>query len=183
MDSRERLVRALLRLLLVAAVASAPVFLVAERFDLDHVLRVAASNGVVAVGCLLLGRQLKAGKVERVARVLVFGLLALVVALAWTNGEPIHANVVNFVLVTLLASVLLGRSGLRVVAPIAAGAMAAIAWRGAVAPPGEELLEARIETIAQFLPSYAVIAAILWLREAPSAAAAGSATTPSARSP
>ncbi len=179
MDPRERLVRALLRLLLVAAIFSAPVFLVAERFDLDHALRVAASNGVVAVGCVLLRRQLAAGRVERIARVLVIGLLALVVALSWTNGEPIHVNVINFVLVTLLASVLLGRGGLRVVAPVAAAAMVAIAWRRAVALPGEEMLEARLEAIAQFLPTYAVIAAILWLRDAPRDAA----TTPSARSP
>jgi hypothetical protein len=50
--------------------------------------------------------------------------------------------------------------------------MVAIAWRQAPVAPGAEPLEARCESIAQFLPTYLVIVFVLWLaarppREAP----------------
>jgi hypothetical protein len=162
-DRRLPLLRALLRLLFVTAIVTAPMFLFAEKFESSHVVRVALSHGIVAVGCLVLGRQLAAGNATRVARVLVFGLLALIAALATTNGEPVHVNVVNFVLATVLAGVLLPRRDLVVVGALSAATMVVIAWRGTVAPPGEALLEARGEAIAQFLPTYAVIVAALWL--------------------
>ena len=165
MDPRARLTRALVLTILVAAIASAPVFLFAEEFDAEHVRRVAASNGVTALGCLGLLAMLRAGQVERTGRVLVFGLLALVGSLAWTNGEPVHVNVINFTLVTVLAVVLLGRTTLLAVAAACAALMCAIAWKSAVPPPGEELFEARLEAIAQFLPTYVVVVGVLWLRE------------------
>ena len=65
------------------------------------------------------------------ARLLVFGLLALVGALAWTNNESVHVNVVNFVLVTVLAAALLDGGGLLLVAVPAACLMVAIAWKQA----------------------------------------------------
>lgn len=164
-EARARLTRQLLVLVLIAAVATAPLFLFAEGFEAKHFGRVAASNGGAALLCLVLLRALRGGHVTRVGGALVFGLLALVAALSWTNGEDVHQNVVNFVLVTVLASVLLGRRALLVVAAVAAVVMAAIAWRQAHAAPGEELLEARFESIAQFLPTYAVITLVLWLRE------------------
>ena len=58
------------------------------------------------------------------------------------------------------------------VAGLAALAMSAIAWKQAVAIGGEELAEARFESTAQFLPSYAVIVLVLWLRERAMAGAA-----------
>lgn len=179
MDPRTRLTQSLLRLLFVAAVATAPLFLFAEEFAARSIGRVAASNGVAALLCLVLLRLVRDGapaRVTLVGRLLVGGLLALVAGLAATNGEEIHVNVVNFVLVTVLASALLARRELVGVAIAAAAAMVAIAWRQAVAPPGEGLAEARLESVAQFLPTYAVIVVVLALRGAP-------LTTPSARSP
>ena len=167
MDPRYRLTRALVLTILVAAVASAPVFLFAEEFDREHILRVAASNGACALLCLFLLGLLRAGNVVLTARLLVFSLLALIGALAWTNGEPVHVNVINFVLVTLLAAVLLGRRGLLAVGAIAAALMVAIAWKSAVPVPDEDLLEVRLEAIVQFLPTYLVVIGVLWLREAP----------------
>ena len=167
MNPRARLTRAILRLILLAAVLSAPVFLVAEEFDGRHALVVLASNGVCVLLCALLLWRLRKGEVELCARILVVGLLVLVGTLATTNGESVHVNVINFVLVTVLASVLLGRRSLLAVAGISAAVMLAIAWRQAVPPPGEELFEARLEAIAQFLPTYLVVVAILWLRERP----------------
>jgi hypothetical protein len=164
-ESRARLTRQLLLLVLAAAVATAPLFLFAEGFAARHCGRVAASNGGAALLCLVLLRALRGGHVARVGGALIFGLLALVCALAWSNGEDVHQNVVNFVLVTVLASVLLGRRALPVVAAVAALVMAAIAWKQARAAPGEALFEARFESIAQFLPTYAVITLVLWLRE------------------
>ncbi|MCK6447486.1 MAG: hypothetical protein L6Q99_13935 [Planctomycetes bacterium] len=165
MDSRLRLVRALLWIILAAAVLTAPVFLFAESFDREHVVRVALSNGLAALLCAGPLAWSRRGHAEAIGRVLVFGLLALVASLAWTNGEDVHVNVVNFVLVAVLASVLTERRILLGVACVSAAAMCAIAWKQAVPPAGEELFEARLESIAQFLPTYAVIVLVLALRE------------------
>lgn len=165
MTASPRITRAIVWLVLVAAVVSAPVYLFAEDFDRAHVGTVLASNGVCAALCVGLLAMLRRGRDEAAARVLVLGLLLLVGALAWTNGEDVHVNVVNFLLVTVLASVLLGRRTLLLVGLVAAVEMVAIAWRQAVPPPGEELLEARLESIAQFLPTYLVIVLVLWVRE------------------
>ncbi len=167
MDPREKLTRAILRLILAAALLSAPVFLVAEDFDATHSLVVLASNGVCAVLCLVLLSLLKKGRAELCAKVLVFGLFLLIAALATNNGEDVHVNVINFTLATLLASVLLGRKFLLVIAGASALTMLWIAWQQAVPPEGEELFEARVESIAQFLPTFLVVVSILWLREAP----------------
>lgn len=165
MDTRARLTRELLVLVLVAAIATAPVFLFAEGWSRLHVLRVLASNGVTALICGTLLAVLRRGHVAWVARGLVFGLLALVTTLAWTNGESVHVNVVNFVFVTVLASVLLGRGTLLAVATLAALALIGIAFKQPVASAGEAALDARLEAIGQFLPTYGVIVVILWLRE------------------
>lgn len=165
MDPRLRLVRSLLWILLAAAVLTTPVFLFAESFDREHVVRVALSNGLAALLCAGLLAWSRHGHAEAIGRLLVFGLLALVGSLAWTNGEDVHVNVVNFVLVTVLASVLTERRILLAVALVSATVMCAIAWKQAVPPAGEELVEARLESIAQFLPTYAVIALVLALRE------------------
>ncbi|MBL8842845.1 MAG: hypothetical protein JNL90_15110 [Planctomycetes bacterium] len=161
MAPRTQLLRDALRLVRAAALLSAPLFLFAEGFSAASAVRVAASNGAAALLCSVLLRRLADRNALQVGRGLVLGLLVLVGALASTNGEPVHVNVINFVLVTLLAGALLPRRELLAVAASCAAAMATIAWRQAVAPPGEELLEARFEAIVQFLPTYAVIVALL----------------------
>jgi hypothetical protein len=165
MDARELLTRAILRLILAAAVLSAPVFLVAEDFDGAHALVVLASNGVCAVLCLVLLQLLKKGRAELCAKILVVGLFLLIAALATNNGENVHVNVINFTLATLLASVLLGRKFLVGIASASALVMLWIAWHQAVPREGEEMFEARLESIAQFLPTFMVVVSILWLRE------------------
>ena len=161
--SSTTLVRTLLRLILVAAVVTAPVFVFGEGFEAKYVLRVAASNGLCILLCLGLLGLLRRGHTELVARLFVFGLLALVGALAWFNGERVHVNVVNFVLIAVLAAVLQGGRMLLVVALLSALEMVAIAWTRPFPEPGHELGEARFEAIAQFLPTYLVIVTILWL--------------------
>lgn len=165
MSPRHQLTRAILRLILAAAVLSAPVFLIAEEFDRSHSLLVLASNGICALLCVVLLKQLRSGKVELCARILVYGLMLLVGWLASANGEDVHVNVVNFVLVSVLASVLLSARELGAVALVSSLLMSWIAYQQAVPPPGEELFEARLESIAQFLPTYLVVVSILWLRE------------------
>lgn len=162
MDARTRLVRSLLRLILAAALLSAPVYLVAEEFGGEAIVRVLLSNGVCALGCWGLLRLVGAGRVELAARVLVWGLLLLVAGLASSNGEPVHVNVINFMLVTLLAAVTLGARALLVAGGLSAAVMLGIAWTQAVPPIGEDLLEARLEAIAQFLPTWCVVVAVLW---------------------
>ena len=68
-----------------------------------------------------------------------------------------HVNVVNFTFVTVLAGVLLPRPPLLGVGLFGAAVLVAIAWRQG------DLLEARLEPVAQFLPTYLVILGILWL--------------------
>lgn len=162
MPAPTHLTRDILRLVLVAALVTAPVFLFAEGVSWGHVWSVAASNGVCAVLCAALLVLLRRGHVEGVALALVLGLLGLVSALAWTNGEPVHVNVVNFVLVTVLAGVLLPRRILLGVGIICASVLVAIAWKQGVGAGGEELLESRLEPVAQFLPTYLVLLFVLW---------------------
>jgi hypothetical protein len=42
--------------------------------------------------------------------------------------------------------------------------MVAIAWEQAAPAGGEQLVEARVESIIQFLPTYCVIVLVLWLQ-------------------
>jgi hypothetical protein len=160
-DPRARVLRAIAWVILAAAVISTPGFFIAERFETGRVLRVAASNGLTALGAIALIRASARGHVVGAARILVFGLLALVAGLAWTSGEGVHANVVNFVLVTVLAGTLLSRGELALVAAISGAAMLAIAWREV--SPATEASAGLLESIAQFLPTYAVVVCVLWI--------------------
>ena len=176
---------ALLWLVLAAALVTAPIFLIAEGLDRTHVLRVLESNGVTALLCgslLAAHRRRRVRSLAGIARLLVFGLLGLIGWLAWTNGEPVHVNVINFVFVTVLASALLGKRELLLVAAVSAALLCAIAMRQtsiASSGGGEHDLEPRLESIGQFLPTYAVTVAILWLQKR-SAAPDSSAHAPPA---
>ena len=164
MHSSAALTRSLLILILAAALISTPMYLVAEGLHLKHLWRVAASNGVCALFCLGLLGLLRRGQVRLAGSLLVYGLLVLVGSLAWFNGESVHVNVVNFVLVTILAGTLLSRRDLVFVGGLAAVLMVGIALRQAVDPVDSDPWEARTELIVQFLPTYLVIVGVLWLR-------------------
>lgn len=159
------LTTALVRLILVAAVATAPVFLFGEGFEAKYIWRVAASNGLCVVLCLGLLALIKRGRVELAGTLLVYGLLALVGTLAWVNGEPVHVNVINFTLVAVLASVIATSRDLLIAGGLAALEMVAIAWRrpAAYVPEGKDLAEMRFESIVQFLPTFCVVVGVLWL--------------------
>lgn len=160
-DPRARLLRSIAWAIFAAAVLSAPGFLIAEHFEPGRVLRIAASNGLAALGALALVRASAGGGVLLCSRALVYGLLALVSWLASTSGEDVHVNVVNFVLATVLAGTLLERADLALVAAASAAVLVAIAWRAASAGP--EAGEVLLESIAQFLPTYAVVVFVLWI--------------------
>ena len=159
-----QLTRALVRLVLLAAVVTAPIFLFGEGFEAKYIGRVAASNGLCALLCLGLLRLLDRGQADLAANLLVFGLLALVGTLASVNGEVVHVNVVNFVLVAVLASAVATRRVLLVAAAISAALLVRIAWVNPPLRDGYDLGEARFEAIVQFLPTYLVIVAVLALR-------------------
>ena len=168
--ARDRMTVALLWLVLVAALVTAPIFLFAEGLDRTHVLRVLESNGVTALLCAALlaaHRRKQAGSLAWIARLLVLGLFGLISWLAWSNGEPVHVNVINFVFVTVLASALRSDRELLVVAAASAAVLCAIALRqtSSVGAGGESDLEARLEPIGQFLPTYVVTVAILWMQK------------------
>lgn len=163
-DPERRLLRAILRLILGAAVLTAPIFVLGEALDAKTVARVAASNGLCALSCWGLLRVLRGGRTELVANTLVFGLLALVGSLAWSNGERVHVNVINFILIAVLASTIASRRVLVVCALLSAAEMIAIAVRRPFPEAGQEAAEASFEAIIQFLPTYLVIVVVLWLR-------------------
>lgn len=170
-DSAERLTRRMVKLVLWAAVLTAPIFLFGEGFELEAVWKVAASNGVCIVLCLGLLRLAGRGRATLAASILVYGLMALVGTLASLNGEPVHVNVINFTLVTVLAAALLARRHVGVVAALSSAVMLGIAWARPVMmrPDGRVigLTEARFETVAQFLPTYLVVATVLWWMSRP----------------
>ncbi len=159
----DRLLHLLLRVILVAAVVSAPLFLFGEGFEAEYLGRVAASNGACVVLCVALLALAKRGRSELAARALVGGLMLLVGGLAWTNGEPVHVNVINFVLVTVLASVLLSRNAVALVAAFSAGEMALLGWTRPLMGDGRDLAEARFESLVQILPTFLVVSVVLWL--------------------
>lgn len=166
MQNREQLTSALVRLILAAAVLSAPLFLFAEGFQAKYVARVAISNGSAALLCAGLLQLLRRGHVQAAGLGLVLGLLALVGTLAWNNGEPVHVNVINFVLVTLLAGSLLDSRWLLLVGGACALCMVGIALRQDVGG-AEDPWEQRLESIVQFLPTYLVIVGILVYSQKP----------------
>lgn len=160
-----QLTRILARLILVAAVLTAPVFLYAEGFEAENLSRVAMSNGLCALLCLGILRLIKWGYAELAAYLLVLGLLSLVGTLAWINGEAVNVNVVNFILVAVVASAVADRGLLLLTVLVSAAEMVAIAWTRTGVVLGKDLAEERFEAIAQFLPTYLVIVVILFLRQ------------------
>ncbi len=163
-ESGASLLTALVRLVLLAAVVTAPVFLFGEGFEPKYIGRVAASNGLCALLCLGLLSLIRRGRVQLAGALFVYGLLALVGVLAWVNGEPVHVNVVNFTLVVVLASAVARPRDLLIVGALAALEMVAIAWdRPPGAATGKDLAELRFEAIVQFLPTFGVVVGVLWL--------------------
>lgn len=152
-----------LKILLFAAIATAPLYLVGESFDLSHVWRVTLTNGGTALAAFVLLVLVRRGHIRIASNVAVWGLFALIASLAATNGEPIHVNVVNFSLVLVLAHFLLRRDGALVATIACALAMTVIAYNQAlVASPGNAH-EIFVETIVQFLPQFILIAFLLRL--------------------
>ncbi|MEM9378802.1 MAG: hypothetical protein AAGB93_02555 [Planctomycetota bacterium] len=158
------LLRVILRLVLGAAIVTAPLFLFGEGFEAEYVGRVAASNGACAALCVGLLALERRGRARLAAQLLVGGLLALVGLLAWINGEPVHVNVINFTLVTVLASALLDGRAVAVVATLCALEMTALAWTRPLERAGADLAEQRFESIVQILPTFVVVAWILAIR-------------------
>ena len=125
---------------------------------------------VLCLGLLALVRR---GKGALAGSLLVWGLALLVGSLAWGNGEPAHVNVINFVLVTLLASVVGSRREVLLLGALSALEMGVIAWQRPLMPPGKDLAEARFESLVQILPTFLVVVAILWLRAGMAGSRAG----------
>ncbi|MEL6431942.1 MAG: hypothetical protein AAFZ87_14620 [Planctomycetota bacterium] len=172
-DRRAALTRALVLLVLAAAVLTAPVFLFGEGFEAKYVGRVAASNGACIALCAGLLALLKRGRAALAASILVYGLLGLVGTLAWINGEPVQVNVINFTLVVVLASAVGSPRDLLLAGAAAAVEMTAIAWTRPSPHLGDEkdLAELRFEGIVQFLPTFLVVVGVLWLARRPGTAA------------
>jgi hypothetical protein len=88
----------------------------------------------------------------------VWGLYTLVSWLAATSGEPIHVNVVNFVLVLVLANLLCSGRAVAIVTLACATAMVGIAYHQPLMTTGGHGKELFVETVVQFLPQFIFIA-------------------------
>jgi hypothetical protein len=86
----------------------------------------------------------------------VLALFSLISWLAATNDESIHVNVVNFVLVLVLANLLLKGRGVAVVT-VACG----IAYDQSLMATGPQSKEIFMEAVVQFLPPFILIALFL----------------------
>jgi hypothetical protein len=153
--------RTVLKLILGAAIVTAPLYVVGEAFDLSHAGRVLLINGGTAIGAVILLLLVQRGYGRLVSALTVWGLYALVTWLAATNGEPIHVNVVNFVLVLVLANLVLSGQSVAIVALACATAMAGIAYHQSLMTTGGQAAELFVGAIVQFLPQFILIALLL----------------------
>ena len=157
----DKLLRVVLKIILVAALVTMPLYIVGEEFTLSHLWRVLAINGGTALGTLALLQLARLGQTRIVSAVLVWGLFALISYLAATTGEPVHVNVVNFVLVLVLASLLLRlRDGLLILISCLL-VMIAIAYRQSLSGAAIDQNERFVETMVQFIPQFLIIALLL----------------------
>jgi hypothetical protein len=150
-----------LKLILGAAIITAPLYVVGEGFDVSHAGRVLLINGGTAIGAGILLLLVRRGHGRLVSALTVWGLYALVSWLAATNGEPIHVNVVNFVVVLVLAHLLFSGRGVAIVTLACATAMAGIAYRQSLLTTGGQAGELFVEAVVQFLPQFIFIALLL----------------------
>jgi hypothetical protein len=150
-----------LKLILGAAIITAPLYMVGEAFDLSHAGRVLLINGGTAIGAVILLLLVQRGYGRLVSALTVWGLYGLVTWLAATNGEPVHVNVVNFVLVLILANLLLRGRGVAIVALVCATAMAGIAYHQSLMTTGGQDAERFVGAVVQFLPQFILIALLL----------------------
>ena len=157
----DKLLRVILKIILVAALVTMPLYSVGEEFTLSHLWRVLAINGGTALGTLALLQLARLGRTRIVSAVLVWGLFALISYLAATTGEPVHVNVVNFVLVLFLASLLLRpRDGL-LISISCLLVMITIAYRQSLSGAASDQNERFVETMVQFIPQFLIIALLL----------------------
>ena len=158
---RIRQLQTSLALILLAALVTGPLYVVAE--GMAHLWRVLRINGstavVMGVFLLLVGH----GYARLVSRMLVWGLLGLISVLSALNGESIHVNVVNFIVVLVLAHVLLDARSVVLVGVTAAVAMTAIAHQQVLVPPAPQGDARLVATVVQFLPQFLLITVLLRL--------------------
>jgi hypothetical protein len=149
----------LLWLLIVAGVLTLPLYVAGEGSTPARAARVMAINGGTVIAMLALVLWLRAGKVELVGGVLVWGLLLLIGWLAETNGEPIQGNVINFVLVLVVAAFVFGRGAMIALALVCVAAMLHVAYRQGLGAP--DMGERMVESAVQFVPAFAIITWLL----------------------
>ena len=157
----DKLLRVILKIILVAALVTMPLYIVGEEFTLSHLWRVLGINGGTALGTLALLQLARLGRTRIVSAVLVWGLFAPISYLAAATGEPVHVNVVNFVLVLVLASLLLRpRDGL-LISISCLLVMITIAYRQSLSGAASDQNERFVETMVQFIPQFLIIALLL----------------------
>ena len=150
-----------LKLILGAAIITAPLYVVGETFDLSHAGRVLLINGGTAGAAVILLLLVQRGYGRLVSVLTVWGLYALISWLAATNGEPIHVNVVTFVLVLVLANLLCSGRAVAIVTLACATAMVGIAYHQSLMATDGQGREIFIEAVVQFLPQFIFMALLL----------------------
>ena len=155
-----------LKLILAAAIITAPLYIVGESFDLSHAGRVLLINGSTAGTAIILIFLAQRGYARLVSALLVLAMYALITSLAATSGEPIHVNVVNFVLILVLANLLCSGRAVAIVTLACASAMVGIAYYQSLMATGGQGREVFVETVVQFLPQFIFMAVLLRMTSA-----------------
>ncbi|MEO6021931.1 MAG: hypothetical protein ABIP64_02215 [Burkholderiales bacterium] len=154
----------ILKIILVAAVATLPIFALSEEISLAHFMRVLAINGGTAFVAFVLLRLTKNGYERPISIVLVWGLFALIAGLAATNSEPIAINIVNFVIVLVVANLLLNGFHITIVSLACVAAMVAIAYMQSKSMIAvKEQSDNLMEVLSEFVPQFIVVAVLLRL--------------------
>lgn len=154
----------ILKIILAAAVVTLPVFSLSEEISWAHFLRVLLINGGAAIVVLVLLKLSQRGYERSVSAALVWGLFALITGLAATNGEPITTNVVNFIIVLVVANLLLSGTQITAVSVACVAAMVAIAYlQSKQIVVATEAGNSFAATLGEFVVQFAIVAILLKL--------------------
>lgn len=154
----------ILKILLAAAIVTLPIFSLSEEISWAHFLRVLLINGGTAIAVLILLRLTQKGYERPVSAALVWGLFALIAGLAATNGEPIATNVVNFIIVLVVANLLLNGTQINIVSVACLAAMIVIAYlQSKHIVVAKEAADSFADSLSEFAAQFAIVAILIRL--------------------
>jgi hypothetical protein len=154
----------ILKIILAAAVVTFPIFSLSEEISWVHTLRVLLINGGTIIVALVLLKLTQRGYGRSVGAGLVWSLFALIAGLAATNGEPIATNVVNFIIVLIVANLLLSGLQITLVSVACVAAMVVIAYlQSKQIVVAKEVGDSFAATLSEFVAQFIIVAILIRL--------------------